>query len=224
MSLLRISNKYDFHRIRREVVQALRTFYPDNLYERDSFKNRQGLPTPDFGFVMGKNSNRFKLLGVLRQSGDDANQILPTLFFMTGLSGHPKEMLRQGRKHLTQEDLDLLVVGTHDLREAERERLCCPVVLGVDLQDLETVCNQETDCGDALARACWALHDCDRTGANLLNTGEKQFGEHRMFAVCDKCIERMKMSFEDQRQKLWEHLPSFFGLPTWTEMAGASNP
>jgi len=40
----------------------------------------------------------------------------------------------------------------------------------------------------------------------------------QMTGVCGACIEEAEATFDDEQNKLWEELPSFFNLPPWEEL------
>jgi hypothetical protein len=42
------------------------------------------------------------------------------------------------------------------------------------------------------------------------------------YKLCGNCLFVAKDKYESQRKKLWEELPSYFGLPSWANLISGS--
>ncbi|KLO06812.1 hypothetical protein SCHPADRAFT_1002099 [Schizopora paradoxa] len=208
-AILVLSTKYAFESIRTDVIGHLLKHYPMTLSEFDMVDDDQATVFQDLRCFQ-----HFKLLKAALVA--DADVLLPGLFYVCSDFdlGHIAQSLREtldkestwrllkGRDHLS---LAFKRIQWIYLSESEAcVKLHAPNQPTFDqfrLKDPEATAVFDT------------LTLKDVSGDKLVSTWP-----HR---VCTNCGERLEKLINEEREKIWEELPSYFALPDWDILRAA---
>ncbi|KLO08407.1 hypothetical protein SCHPADRAFT_893920 [Schizopora paradoxa] len=202
ISLLLLSNKYDFRHIRNEVTQQLSRLYPKTLAAFDHV-DEDGYSDDLFG--MSRVYSDYRLLKACHLA--DIIFLLPRLFYAcSGFEVHwiYEEVDEAGgldpsclRTLLTgKSKLDLALRAFIASLPDEFRSISCPTCkVGAYVSRLHQQEGSHLSAykGHALAQS-------------VLNNG------------CQLCTTEFANRIEDKREEIWEQIPSYYGFPEWEEL------
>ncbi|KAF9558727.1 hypothetical protein CPC08DRAFT_638635 [Agrocybe pediades] len=212
VALYRLANKYGIDYLRKEVLKRLKVDYPSSLNAWDrSFTLERAV------FHSEKDDDLSLLTNLAYEY--DIQIVLPAMYLT--LSRIDNETLLRMRKDdgLNPQVLETCLVGKEQLFcSMQRYFLSLPSTL-----DLEAgrKCTHEAHwaCNNSMSAVILDLMAviCDDAGGGRSLDPLSHLPRYRG-KTCSNCSPKFKEIHQALRQELWNNLPSFFGLPKWTEI------
>jgi hypothetical protein len=197
---LKLGTKYQIASVREEAVQRLIYEFPTTLAALDS--------TVDYSRIKDPKSVTVEFIGAIELAHQyDVPQILPWAFYGCCYYLTFKQICQPGspqQPSLSREDVQTCMVGWQKLIEHQSRDTFAWLSAACSSEKSE-VCNatrKKLRRHFAPVAACKALDPW----------GPWQQG------LCLQCAADVKVSHESGRKKIWDKLPSFFGLPSWTQL------
>lgn len=108
------------------------------------------------------------------------------------------------------------VLGREKLLRAQADQ---PFKWVEDVGNIEH-CTKRSQCQDAAHNIMKSLWIPMPEPARTLEKWDEFFKMVPAYlkSLCQACFQHATLSHEEGREYLWEHLPSFFGLPSWEEL------
>lgn len=204
-AVLRLSTKYFAPALRRQAVELLTTAYPPDF----SAWERRGVDR-----LVPPVDNEFSAVVLLAEQAD-IRAFLPSIFYATS-----KRPLAEILPQL--QSLPLNEVTRHDISSKfllGRERLQQEEIKEVLAFLQPTFVRQSCQNNDD----AMTLLNAARTALVRLGDAEPYYdfcinnpaGVGPSLGLCDDCTTIVKQHIEEAARKLWDKLPSIFGLPDW---------
>ncbi|KAJ7447507.1 hypothetical protein B0H11DRAFT_2082381 [Mycena galericulata] len=190
--LLKLATKYDVEHIRTRMISILTTIYPSSLTEWRSRKPPAGYEELDFDDFLAAN-------------------LALELHILSVLPGILYECCRYPTSHLFPSEL-----GTAEKQKCiiAKERYMND--WSNDVHDFLFVapdtCENRIDCDSVRLR--WLRINGIPTFTDVF-AGPFPWGS---IELCERCLARGKEQYRIATEKLWDDLPSLFGLPPWEEL------
>jgi hypothetical protein len=203
--ILRLSTKYDVRYLRHRAISYFANTYPSTL---EAWDRR--------GKIADLENAPFVALKLIREV--DIPEQLPAVLYCCSmqsiediLDGMPLNW-RGSRSEMDVADKRTCLIAKRKLEEALRGR-----VLSFLRVHHVTRCTNRGDSTCNTGRlnfaSLMAIRDSDQDPLKKSIDWDKYSN-----FVCNVCFTFSKESFETARRKLWEELPGFFDLPTWSEL------
>lgn len=196
-SFLRLGSKYEIPRFRTEAVKRLLYEYPQNIHALDTIHhNKQIRRCSSYA------DEFFTTINLVRRY--NVPEVLPWAFYACCLVLSKAEIKRSTEPSLSIRDREICIKGRkHVLGQQALAWIysACP-----SEKEIAQVCNAARRSvlkRDVHPLDCMALVAWDATWQRRL---------------CQRCKVTAKASHNASRQIIWNKLPSFFGLPEWTEL------
>jgi hypothetical protein len=203
-AILRLSNKYDIQPFRQKSIQELKKVFPCTLLDYDSVYPIGKMPTLSCGQIVRS---------ILLARVCNAPELLPCIFyFMCQL---PTNFILQCHPIFPRMEMDICLVGREKLQEM-REAVALSFLLDPKSSQHcsnPTLCEQQ-----CLLILSDLISNRLHAGTHALETISLTVME-KMF--CGPCAEDKLSAHRAAREKLWNDLPSYFGLGTWEELRSA---
>ncbi|KLO04855.1 hypothetical protein SCHPADRAFT_1003167 [Schizopora paradoxa] len=213
-ALLRLSTKYDFKDIRRELITLAGRHYPmfQSSYEfTSSLHCKLGV-----GQMFSQRRDSIVLLQAMFESNVD--YLLPILYY--SCCSFSMETILAEAHSIRAECLHNLLIG----REKLQSRLKMYIT---KLPDILHACTGSTGCTSPdgkkcphvgrFANLCDLLDTTDLYSIAGARTIYKKLLVHPP-GICKGCRSLLMRTIESERQKIWEEIPSMFGYPGWRDL------
>lgn len=216
-SVLRLSTKYAIDGIRQEVIKSLSTRYPSSLAEFYRVRNRepQSRWLSPFPRIQ---DDHFHVLHLARQTSADV--LLPVLYYEVSLL--PLKVILSYASDPSfggyfGDDLDTVLLGRSKIIHHWRDLLAFvdePSPEDCQRKDICVAVKQMT----AGSAAVWQM--VSSAPVNLAHSPDVVLLPWQPL-LCETCLKSFRHSFNERRRKLWEMLPSLFGLQPWESLKGS---
>ncbi|KAJ6582982.1 hypothetical protein DFH09DRAFT_1360277 [Mycena vulgaris] len=211
-SMLRLGRKYDFSAAKANAVKRIHSEFPDDLEAWNE-------AAKDMTSIEARPGILVDLLDLAYECGVTSS--IPTLAFCC-LRANKLEPLLTGIEH---EDGSRLTLPDHvKLALAialERIVYFQHEVFGW-LEDDSIIpdqsCVSKIECTTQRQMIHRALISNDNGAVRVRCYGLDSWDDDWPHGLCDICRMAGKSTFDNSRDKLWEALPTFFGLPEWTKL------
>lgn len=196
--ILAISTKYDAPDLRRKAIQELEKRFPTTL---DAYDTRSIVPT------------KASLVPALKLFRDcDAVELLPSLFYML-TEGALDDGKFQELSALPRHEIQRCIIGRENLLKSQKDLTWACVFL-------PTVSRR---CRDRLTCKCAAFQISQKAYSNDLHMRQYALDNAvTMFPYwhlyCTACRDELQNAVVSSRRKVWDDLPGYFGLGTWTRL------
>lgn len=210
--LLRLSTKYEIHNLRQQTIAHLSYLYPNSRDEFDAFPDPRRLILAQDDVTM---------LLVARET--QANVLIPVAFYrivvnvMQDLFKDDTDS-KSNLDRLTREDLMSCIIGREKLRRAIRNEI------GSFLDEASPVLCGGEHCKPRkrsfLASKVWknwtdSPRALDEELVDDITTS--------LDKLCEECVDALDISTREGRQRIWDKLPSYFGLPNWEALKASTS-
>ncbi|RDB17298.1 hypothetical protein Hypma_001918 [Hypsizygus marmoreus] len=205
-SILRLSMKYCVDHLRDEASSRLQYEFPASLesYDRRTLGSRI---KSGRGYIVD-------CISLMREVG--LISALPTCFLTLGQYRLPDILngkLRPdgSRAILPLEDQRICVTGIYELHVAIAQEMYG----WVDIEPGDVRTCKRVGCSDSRFRLSASLwKPTNDKPLKML----RQWWPEWLVGLCGTCASDAKEEYEAGRRRIWERLPSFFGLPNWKDM------
>ncbi|KAF9558728.1 hypothetical protein CPC08DRAFT_724361 [Agrocybe pediades] len=207
-SLYSSGAKYGVDFLRQEIERRLKIEYPSTLKDWD----RSFTGTDVF---TSENKDEFALLiNVAREKAKRV--VLPAMYAALSRLGNVTLLRMRDSQNLNPWVLETCLVGTEKLVSAMQQFLLAKT-MALDTTQ-ECLKEAQMHCSRHLSTVIWGVTKaiCNDGGVKCLDP--LNILRYSSQAVCKDCFGRFKEIYEEMRQHPWHRLPSFFGLPDWTEL------
>lgn len=213
-SLLVMSTKYDVPIIRRDTIQHLSLYFPNNLETFDDLRDH-GSTRPQGLFGNEGDCDYFKLLSAARRGS--AEILLPALMYLC--STEDTKVLFEHQNVISSEDFHAILkarrlleinANTIGLAFMLHSDYCRGVGCQITKSELFQVYYERPN---AYGKPYSAL---DRP-INVLEGWNGERGQ-----VCYFCVEYCREKLQEARRSCWEYLPEIFGLGSWERLKNGS--
>jgi hypothetical protein len=194
--ILRVSTKYDVQYLRQRAISFLTEAYPSTL---DAWDRRELTRK-----ISGIEHTPFAALQLVEEFG--ISQALPAVLYCCSMRPID-EILDGSRVEIGTANRRTCLIAKQKLEEAQRKRVFA--FLGAYQV---TACSNPSTCNTR--RLEWSA----RMGLNPKPLARTFDWINFSIYVCRNCLTFSRASFDEARQKLWEELPGFFNLPSWTQL------
>jgi hypothetical protein len=213
--VLRLSAKYDVPYFKRRAYENLAPLFPTTLAAWDKlyFDKPHILTDPTWSFAV---------VQLFRDTGLSA--LLPAALYAAcftsgGLDDILDGVLRDdgSRDELSEEDKNVCIKARETLLFTQRELIPGSLLI-------QTTCETRDKCNYARLLSLRDLVDTEAAHGprhTFCPSGFESLTAFRSLA-CPPCRRSVDASWERIRQKIWEDLPGFFGLPNWPELLRSS--
>ncbi|KAF8989031.1 hypothetical protein BDQ17DRAFT_1393350 [Cyathus striatus] len=195
-AMLRLGRKYDFEHLRDEALIRLTSEFPTTLNEWESLAE-------EFTHIKYQRGILFDVINLAREMS--VNSVLPAAYY---LCIQDIEEMLNGQ---IREDGSVAQLP-HFLQKASQASSTLAWVDGNS--DMCTSCINPMGCSSARAlitRKIWKpVPDCSRS--------LERWSDAPSAGLCKPCMLSARDIHEQGRRRMWELLPSFFGLPPWDEL------
>ncbi|KAJ7162302.1 hypothetical protein C8R46DRAFT_903935 [Mycena filopes] len=211
-AILRLSTKYNVDFLRRRALAHVSSLYPTTLKEWDQ---RQDTAMEVF------NARPFAVLLLAKETGHQA--LLPACMYLCADSVDIDDIL-DGLKSIDGKHIEL---DWSDKRACIRGRQNLLLALRSEVFAFLT--------GSLAIPNCASPQRCDSSKLRWLQSLEASLGNGcpGIFsikfpwpsfrkAVCDNCYSASYTNSNQQRQLIWDKLPSYFDMPPWAELVKSS--
>jgi hypothetical protein len=204
IAILRLSNKYDIQPFRQKSIQELKKVFPCTLHDYDSI-----YPSGTFTTLSGGKAAQ----SIPLARACNTLELLPFIFYI--LSQIPMKVLFQCHPILPRTEMEICLLGREKLQEM-RETVALSFI--IDPKSSQhclnpTICEQQR-----LLILNKLISKRLHAGVPALRKADLEKLE-RIF--CRPCAEEKLSVHRAAREKLWNDLPSYFGLGTWEELRSA---
>ncbi|EDR12744.1 uncharacterized protein LACBIDRAFT_323434 [Laccaria bicolor S238N-H82] len=207
-AMLRLGDKYNGHNVREEALKFLRYEFPQNLEDWMGVWGTKVFPYPE---------SEFDFINLAQEV--DLHSVLPAMYYtcvkyeklndvfhgytntdgsITQLSPKVQACLAIGREQLA------YALKRHTFSWLYNKRIIpCPR------------CSSQKECAAArnhLIRKVWMPVPNIGLALNVWDRGEFASG------LCSVCAYTAEKLFRSGQDKLWDELPSYFGLPSWDDL------
>lgn len=214
-SILRLSTKYQIKVIREQAISQLATLYPDKLEAFSHFADNR--------LVEPATEDDVDMILIARET--NALRLLPLAFYSVVTSHLPEDASVDDDddefsefwggevdtwSKLSKEDLARIAFGREKLRRAFYLKM------GKFLYEPspENCLDEHCDLYKSMLRAdTWWIEQSGRS--DVLSRHIVDDFTERLADLCPVCEEALRSSIEEGRRKIWEKLPSYFGLQDW---------
>ncbi|KAJ7136316.1 hypothetical protein C8R43DRAFT_1238981 [Mycena crocata] len=206
-AVLELSEKYDVPLIRDSMVKILCHLYPCSL---DKWFITKPFTLPGYDATIHDHISVLNLAVKM-----NIRSILPAVMYAICMAFEPEAiMFGKTKCQILNSDYRMrCVVGMTRLTTAKR------AALKYLARDETNRCrpSRPQDVGACdVERLRWMSADLKADVADPLSDHRRNTWEYS--ALCSKCRAAAKASYADARRKLWEDLPSIFGLGSWDEL------
>nr|GAT43809.1 predicted protein [Mycena chlorophos] len=211
IALLRLSKKYEIKGFQHQCVERLRANFPSTL---DGYKEVEtqwkdiDVPEPEDGVDLPELA--VKVVNVAREVG--LHSVLPVAFYTIIASS----------VGAATDNENILKLELCD------QRACYKGFIQVTKDYLRTpfkcfepgkyipceACEREPRCNSIGLLLKLGLENNRHSMANIVGKWDDEWDEQ----FCPACVGCAKEVFERAREKCWDKLPSYFGLPDWEEL------
>ncbi|KAJ7633425.1 hypothetical protein DFH06DRAFT_1004367 [Mycena polygramma] len=211
-AILRLSTKYNVDFLRRRALAHISSLYPTTLQEWDQRKDTA---------MEVFNARPFAVLLLAKETGHQA--LLPACMYLCADSVDINDIL----DGLTSIDGKHLELDWPDKRSCIRGRQNLLLALRAEVFAFLT--------GSLTIHNCTSVQRCDSAKLRWLQSLEASLGNGcpGIFsikfpwpsfrkAVCENCYCASYANSNQQRQLIWDKLPSYFDMPPWEELVKSS--
>lgn len=211
-AFLRLGLKYNIESLKDEAAARLTHDLPLSL---TAFTLRTFMIMPNGHMVESCNSSLYSTINLVREC-QCLTHILPVAFYLQACkdlhSFHKPAISNDGREvQLSHEDTCVLSVGWLKLIEAQHQYTYKWLY---QTAPISAFCSSKGACFSARANCVLELFTPIPTVSGLDTWGQWATD----LTLCAACKVAAKACHDEGRQKIWQMLPSFFGLPEWTEL------
>lgn len=203
-ALLLLSTKYKFKDIRRDVIEHLLRLYPTTLAKFDTVHDEDIL-----FYRMPRWGCHFKLLKIARMAGADI--LLPGLYYSCA-DFDSASILENVGDALDDSSLRLLMEGREMLSKEIRGIMWIYVAMSES-------CILHHLIHDEISYTALQLENPHPS--TVFDTTDLQDVSGRKLAdkwpnrICQTCRPVLRERVDRERERIWESVPSYFGLPGW---------
>ncbi|KAJ3548712.1 hypothetical protein NMY22_g1152 [Coprinellus aureogranulatus] len=210
-AMIRMGRKYEIDYLRDEALVRLTMEFPTTLAEWDKLPHY-------YTQIVHQNGILFDIINLAQQS--DIKSILPAAYYLCIqelddlLLGSKRE---DGSMAIVSDEVRRdCVLGREKLLRAQAEQ----PFKWVEFMGAIDQCSQPSRCLDAAHKITKALWVPMPEPARTLEKWNEfaQIVPAEVKALCPQCVAAARLSHEEGRRYLWEHLPAYFGLPGWDEL------
>ncbi|TFK40247.1 hypothetical protein BDQ12DRAFT_734254 [Crucibulum laeve] len=213
--ILRLSTKYDVEHLRRRTFEQLAFLYPTTLEQwdqrvEDAIKVFEARP--------------FVVVKLARETGHLS--LLPAAMYLCATRADINHVLDGApcpdgyTIELDWEDKRACLHGRETLASAVRTRLFKFITGTIEIHGH---CTSAPHCEIAKYRTVRRLEVAlSHTTPAVFSTARFTWPNYRQ-DVCKNCAASAEAHFDSERVRLWEELPSFFGLPSWEDLRKADD-
>ncbi|KAJ3516380.1 hypothetical protein NMY22_g14221 [Coprinellus aureogranulatus] len=210
-AMIRMGRKYEIDYLRDEALVRLTMEFPTTLAEWDKLPHY-------YTQIVHQNGILFDIINLAQQS--DIKSILPAAYYLCIqelddlLLGSKRE---DGSMAIVSDEVRRdCVLGREKLLRAQAEQ----PFKWVEFMGAIDQCSQPSRCLDAAHKITKALWVPMPEPARTLEKWNEfaQIVPAEVKALCPQCAAAARLSHEEGRRYLWEHLPAYFGLPGWDEL------
>ncbi|KLO10998.1 hypothetical protein SCHPADRAFT_877470 [Schizopora paradoxa] len=203
-ALLLLSTKYKFKDIRRDVIEHLLRLYPTTLAKFDTVHDEDIL-----FYRMPRWGCHFKLLKIARMAGADA--LLPALYYSCA-DFDAATILQNVGKSLDDSSLKTLLEGRELLAKEIRG------IMWIYLAMSES-CILHHFIPDGFTSSDLQFENPHPSSVfdttDLQDVSGRKLGDRWPNRICQTCKPALREQVDKERERIWESLPSYFGLPGW---------
>ncbi|KAF7297754.1 BTB domain-containing protein [Mycena kentingensis (nom. inval.)] len=208
--VLRLSKKYDIPQFRRQAIRRLTTEFPSSF---DGFKETQeGWSTifvPDDCTPVQYN---VKVIKLARAVG--LYSVLPLAYYHICAVAVEKGIHNSSFLALDLADQAACLNGYTKLTRTYLETPLVWLSPSAKCAPCEH-CTRPASCREAAARELAVLLSKSDYIASVLDSWSESTWED---IFCEECVEASGTRHAEEREKCWDRLPSYFGLPAWEEL------
>ncbi|KAF7298011.1 BTB domain-containing protein [Mycena chlorophos] len=212
-ALVRLGRKYDFKNLRKAGTERLLFENPRTLDEFDALQKRGGTPRR----VEYQKGYRFDVVNLLQDA--DIPSGLPHAYYQLVCTSPHTGMGHVRRSDgtyatLTPADMSRVALATQKLHNAQFR----PGYTLSWLHELSSAdqCSSVQSCAEIRFLFLQQLVTDDTLFIALFTCPEQLTGLKSSF--CARCANNMTEKVKAGRQRAWDELPGFFGLPSWDEL------
>lgn len=211
VAILKLSEKYEAHKLRRRVITALAPLFPTTLAAFDELRSRGALPQSYQLRLI------YHIISLELALESAAPSFLPSLLhFMAGQKTDVLDLILSGGEDYTK-TLILSPKVKHALLLA-KQRLSTLGRKEVFAKMFEVgACEQAERC-NAL-RLAFIIDFQGPDGYLDPLQLARAFGQDLPELFCSSCTGAIAQSIGEGRARVWEQLPRIFALPSWKELA-----
>jgi hypothetical protein len=204
IAILRLSNKYDIHPFRQKSIQELKKVFPCTLHDYDSIYPNDTYTTLSWSHIV-------KSIYLARAC--NTLELLPFIFYILGQVS--MNVLFRSHAILPRTEMEICLLGREKLQEM-RETVAFSYL--IDPKSSQhclnpTICEQQR-----LLSLNALISERFHAGTRALMKADLETLE---MIFCRPCAEEKLSIHLAAREKLWNDLPSYFGLGTWEELRSA---
>ncbi|KAJ7491786.1 hypothetical protein B0H11DRAFT_2191238 [Mycena galericulata] len=205
-SVLRLSDKYDVPLLRESMISVLSDIYPSSL---DKWLIRRTQTPPGY---RATTYDHITVLNIARKL--DIRSILPGVMYQVSRRHGLEEILYgvPGKRYLkidNKEDRKRCILAIPEVMVARRRVYTRYLVRDEEYDD----CVNEAACDEERLR--WLADDIDNGDASDPFADEVEW---HALDLCSSCPETAQQIYTDDRQSLWDELPTIFDLGSWEEL------
>ncbi|KAF5374142.1 hypothetical protein D9615_008824 [Tricholomella constricta] len=207
-ALVRLGHKYAFLQFRDEAVSRLEYDYPNDI------KNYLQ-PKKEYALIRYEEPNeRLDILNLAREY--KLHTILPSLYMELFTKYHLNEIIagvdrKDGTSfHLPQDEKLVWAVGFSRYRAASMKHTFYWMT-NVPYEG----CTSRKCRNAARVVSHGVIYDFNDHIYPCLFDWNKEWEEN----LCESCVSAAKVEHEEELNKIWEAVPSFFGLPSWGDLS-----
>jgi len=220
--LLHMGTKYDVSTIRNAAVSVLKTIFPSTLKGWDESANVRDALAYDhwvWEFAVANSAREHSLRSILPAALHSCSRFKLTDIYDGFTLGNTNHSINP-------EDKRVLLISKAKLNFVHRT---------------QTYKFVEEDLNSGALRTCHTSQECRKfrkTMRELIDEKEENQMDPRIILIpkakfdlfqvhakaagyCDECLDEDARIFREEREKIWEKLPSLFDLPPWNELIAA---
>lgn len=217
LSLLRMETKYIVETLREEASELFREAFTDKLDELqplyevfanpDIFQNTAIEAEDD-----GKDNPLVAFLMDIANVGETVGLSLTLPFVLYSIGGHPSDILAgitgadACRHYLSPSNLTRWITGWEKIVKVPKEGLF------VWLPEGSPKCSIP-NCSTLRLELCLELVTTDNL--DLFGPWDDDWDET---GICSSCLAYGKLKYQEAKEKIWEELPTMYGLAPWSEL------
>ncbi|KAJ7624366.1 hypothetical protein FB45DRAFT_836427 [Roridomyces roridus] len=197
--LLRIATKYDVESLRARMVSIVNTIYPSSLTEwlvRSPPTGYDELEDDDF--LALKLAHEYQILPALPGIYYECCRYPTPEMFASGIESKEKEQCIAAAEQFTEEWARKIFEGVLDISD-------------------EDLCGQANECDH---QRLWLVSDAGIPTFKQAFPCSSRWGDSDL---CTQCKVTAQTTYDAAVKKLWDALPSLFGLPKWKVLRGAKS-
>ncbi|KAF8496916.1 hypothetical protein JB92DRAFT_2988857 [Gautieria morchelliformis] len=206
--VLRMSSKYMIGPLQEKAIEHLCRIYPTKFVDMES--DHKSIRNEVFGSASDAPEHPILLLNLVRSC--QVAKLLPWAYyavvrwsFRDIVAGHTLPDRSVAR--LSSEDMHTCLLGFETLLTTQHANI------KQLFRGPGSKCSSHSSCSDGIAEAYTRALEEHGTGL-VAPLGPLR----RKVNACDRCVASIKRVDLEQRQEVWNQLPSVFGLPPWNEL------